>query len=274
LSRNICNNLILRTFGLRDAGDDGQRNESAFFEDNDYTEAFVGLEDGSVQRQIELKEVYDLDGSIDRCVIGESYSTFASEAYGRSSYADVTLNGSGSESFLVFDPNTSLLELAKHNGGSANQRKDDEPEEFRISSYWLHNGSVMALIKGNRQGRAFIYAEPTSGIRAKGVEVGTVLFDGASADGITYTGVARTYSCGTQRYAVNGAVSEGDRSIVLKGKAPMSDQSCESLGVRDDTLVFEFLGSASDPSFTDKLKPPFGNTIGVRSHQLREMHGE
>ncbi len=275
--RSICNNLIVRAFGLREPEDQEARigNESLFFEeDRDLREAFVRFEDGTLARQVELKSVYDLDGSTDRCVIGPHYSTFMSSRYERGSYADVTVDGGGSERFFAFGPGTLLSELAKHEAAVLKNEPSDasRPQEVQISSYWLHNGSVMALLKSDAKGRAFIYAEPRAALRDTGVEVGTLLFDGTTTDGTVYEGYSRTFSCGTRSYPVSGGVSEDGRLIVMKGKAARFDQSCNSVGADDDTLVFEFLGSASDREFADKLKPPFGNIVPVRSLLLQMMH--
>jgi hypothetical protein len=276
LYRNICNNLIVRTFGLNkpEGEDDRLRNGSALFEEQKFTESFVRYENGVLERQVELKSVYDLDGSIDQCVIGRIYSTFLSSRFERGSYADVTIDGSGPEGFFSFDPNTQLSDLAIKEADliKSSPAASDIAEDFSISSYWMHNGSVMALLKGGERGRAFIYAEPRKALRDVGVDVGTLLFDGSTKDGVNYEGFARTFSCGTRRYPVSGNVSEDDRLIVLKGKAAKFDQSCEYVGDRPDKLVFEFLGLASDPEFADKLKPPFGNIIRVRSILLGMMH--
>jgi len=279
LYKNICNNLIVRTFGLIEPEGEAKRprNQSSFFDDwptEKFTESFVRYENGVLERQVELKSVQELDGSIDQCVIGPIYSTFFSGLFERGSYADVTIDGRGSESFFSFDPHSPLSDLAvnKTTMVETSNTASDVAENFSISSYWMHNGSVMALLKSGERGRAFIYAEPRKALRDIGVDVGTLLFDGSTKDGVNYEGFARTFSCGTRRYPVSGVVSEDDRSIVMKGKPAKFGPNCKYAGDRDDILIFEFMGSASDPEFVDKLKPPFGNIIRVRSILLGLMH--
>lgn len=134
---------------------------------------------------------------------------------------------------------------------------------------------MMALVRGDEAQspfRAFIYMEPRSSLRDQDVTVGTILFDGTTADGHSYEGTARSYSCGTVPYQVAGSISEDGQSIVLKGKRERFDQSCDSVGMDDDTLLFSFLGSADDAEFAEKLKKPFGAIMNIRSIQLEMMH--
>lgn len=266
--RNICNNLVVRAFGLKSLGrDDFPMNESAFFKDGHIREQFVRLDDGALFPQAELKSVYELDGSTDTCVIGPFYSTFVSGRFGSSSYADISIDRGGSELFFSFDPDTSLSQLAGIATAPEESVETVDTRGVGVSSYWHHNGSVMALLKGGEPGanfRAFVYAEPRASLQGVGVDVGSILFAGTTPDGSSYRGQARTYSCGTRLYEVTGFVSEDGRRIELKGKAVRFDKLCNPVGFRDDILVFDFLGSARDPRFVGKETSLFGSIVPVR----------
>lgn len=277
--RNTCNNLVARAFGIGEGDEDEAwtRNESGSYEDEHLREYYVRLEDGALARQAELKSVYDLDGTTDTCVIGPLYSTFVSSRFGRGSYADITIDGRGSELFFAFHPDTSLSELAKQGKAAPVDEltEDSETPDVQISSYWSHNGSVLALLKSDEPAstfRAFIYAEPRPGLKELGVDVGSLLFDGTATNGTAYHGHARTFSCGSRHYPVSGSVSEDQQLIVMKGNPIRFDQSCNAIGSREDTLVFEFLGSASDPKFADKPRSLFGSIVPVRSILLQMQH--
>jgi hypothetical protein len=252
-------------------------NSSGFFENERPSEAFMSAEDDWLHRKATLVVTYDLDGSTDTCVVGPYYSVFASSRFEVNAYADVTIDEIGSERFFLFEPSTTLSELARRAdaAGSPDSVSEGVHEDFKISSFWDHNGSVMALVRGDDAHpsfRAFMYVEPRTSLDDNGVIVGTILFDGTSADGRSYEGTARSYSCGTVPYQVAGIVSADARSIVLRGKRQRFDQGCESIGTEDDALLFSFLGSADDPAFSEKLKQPFGAIMNVRSIQLEMMH--
>jgi hypothetical protein len=112
---------------------------------------------------------------------------------------------------------------------------------YSVSSLWRHNSSTVALVaEGSR--RRFLYEDPRVEMRRRGVERGTLLFDGEVV-GRTYSGTAYIFplNCGPRGYAVAGAIASGDRRVVLRGKAPRIDQTCREIGLKDDELVFEYL---------------------------------
>ncbi len=111
--------------------------------------------------------------------------------------------------------------------------------DVRISSYWDHNGSRMGLIASGNS-RQFVYVEPRTGIMRRGVEPGTLLFDGRR-DRQQYIGTARIFArphCGVYKYNVSGPIAPDDRGITLHGQAPLVDEHCRVTGYRDYKLVF------------------------------------
>lgn len=109
----------------------------------------------------------------------------------------------------------------------------------RISSHWDHNGSRMGLI-ANGNARRFIYVVPRPGIARRGVQPGTLLFEGRR-DGQHYIGTARIFArppCGAFTYPVSGPIAPDDRGVTVHGRAPLVDENCQISGYRDDTLVF------------------------------------
>lgn len=110
-----------------------------------------------------------------------------------------------------------------------------------VEPLWDHNGSTMRLA-ANGAARKFFYENPRSGLGSAGVSRGTLLFTGQKI-GNTYSGMAYVFSkCGSRGYAVNGSVSEDQRTVTLYGKAPIVDSSCRMTTNRDDELVFTFVG--------------------------------
>jgi hypothetical protein len=111
-------------------------------------------------------------------------------------------------------------------------------------SLWQHNGSILQL-KAKGEERSFVYLEPRSGLRQAGVEQGSVLFKGWEKNN-RYKGTAYLFSrkCGTVGYAVEGRISESSRSLTLTGRAPRRNAKCETIGHRNDALVFKVHGLA------------------------------
>jgi hypothetical protein len=91
--------------------------------------------------------------------------------------------------------------------------------------------------------RRFYYETPRESLLHEGVTPGTLLFEGVRY-GDTYSGTAYVFSrgCGRWSYAVSGTVSNDDRVVTMAGQAPRLNASCEVVGYRSDTLVFEYLG--------------------------------
>lgn len=100
---------------------------------------------------------------------------------------------------------------------------------------WLHNGSLMTLKASGGQ-RQFYYHTPRAGVP---VTPGTLLFEGIRS-GNTYSGRAYIFSsiCGPTAYQVTGIVAADQRSVTMHGKAPRLDARCQTIGNRDDVLVF------------------------------------
>jgi len=86
--------------------------------------------------------------------------------------------------------------------------------------------------------RSIVYVKPRRVLASAGIEEFTVLFEGKSADGRTYTGEAYSFSgtCGQIAYPVSGTVSADNSTIVLEGKAPKRDGSCTQVGTRTEVL--------------------------------------
>jgi hypothetical protein len=147
------------------------------------------------------------------------------------------------------------LLLASINIGSArSQSERDNPKDvtppsisgseapaYTPSSLWTHNASTVALV-AEASRRRFFYELPREEMRRRGVERGTLLFDGEVA-GRTYSGTAFIFprNCAPRGYSVAGKISPGDRQVVLHGQAPRVDESCRQIGLKDDELVFEYL---------------------------------
>jgi len=126
-------------------------------------------------------------------------------------------------------------------------------------SFWAHNGSLMAFAKGGTR-REISYWHPRDSLRSAEVESGTVLFDGVSPDGKSYSGFASVISarCPGNGYPVEGSVSDNGHTIVLEGDAPVLDADCAVVGQRHDELLFQFVGRADsiDPDSIDLADLP------------------
>lgn len=106
-------------------------------------------------------------------------------------------------------------------------------------SLWEHNGSLLRLRAEGRR-RVFVYLQTRAGVPAR---PGDVLFDG-ERNGSAYRGTAYLFSsqCGRIGYAVAGPVAPDDRSVALRGDAPVRDRrSCGLVGYSSDQLVFRFV---------------------------------
>lgn len=111
---------------------------------------------------------------------------------------------------------------------------------YKISSYWNHNGSLMAL-SAQGDSRVFYYEKPRELIAKAGVTPGTVLFKG-KLSGKTYQGQAFIFSakCGPVAYTVSGTVSADWTRVDLRGNRPVRDANCRQTGTKPDHLVFEY----------------------------------
>ncbi|HHZ08807.1 MAG TPA: caspase family protein [Rhizobiales bacterium] len=111
---------------------------------------------------------------------------------------------------------------------------------YKVSSYWNHNGSLMAL-SAQGDSRVFYYEKPRELIAKAGVTPGTVLFKG-KLSGKTYQGQAFIFSakCGPIAYAVSGTVSADWTRVDLHGNRPVRDANCRQTGTKPDHLVFEY----------------------------------
>lgn len=107
------------------------------------------------------------------------------------------------------------------------------------SSFWDHNGSRMGLVADGSR-RQFYYAAPRAALVERGVQAGTLLFEGERR-GNTYVGEARIFArppCGEFTYPVEGPVSSDQRSVTMFGRAPRVNERCQVTSYRDDTLIF------------------------------------
>jgi hypothetical protein len=109
-------------------------------------------------------------------------------------------------------------------------------------SLWEHNGSRVYLT-ANGADRRFYYDTPRQELIARGVNRGTLLFEGRK-DGEQYSGLVRFFSknCGIGTYVVSGPVNSTAQpiTITMSGKAPQLDNNCKQIGFRDDVLVFTY----------------------------------
>lgn len=114
------------------------------------------------------------------------------------------------------------------------------PRPYAVSSYWNHNGSLMAL-SAQGASRVFYYEKPRDLVARAGVRPGTLLFKGTFS-GASYSGQAYLFSkdCGPVAYPVSGSVSADMRRVELRGERPVRDRNCRRIGTRPDRLVFEY----------------------------------
>ncbi|RVO68794.1 hypothetical protein CN084_32725 [Sinorhizobium medicae] len=131
-----------------------------------------------------------------------------------------------------------------------------------ISSYWLHNCSVVGLIADTGTGtRNFVYYQPKTSLAAL-VGADPLLFAG-KAQGTAYSGRAKHYSsaCGAVLYDVEGPIGQtaGVSSVTLRGSYPRRDANCKTTGTDTDEMLFVHMGSAAptpQPSTVVRLQPP------------------
>jgi hypothetical protein len=139
---------------------------------------------------------------------------------------------------------------AQESGSTGQQMPGNDEDAHETTgdagSSWTHNGSVMTL-SSNGDSRRFVYQQPREGMLDVGVSPGTTLFEG-SRQGNRYSGTAYIFSpgCNPAPYAVSGTVSNDERTIVMRGKAPRINDGCGIKGYRNDTLVFNFVPSPGD----------------------------
>jgi hypothetical protein len=77
-------------------------------------------------------------------------------------------------------------------------------------------------------------------MRAVGVQNGTLLVDGRRK-GNAYSGVAYVFSpgCGSFGFNVTGAILNGEREVLLHGRAPRT-QNCAVVDYIDSSLRFTY----------------------------------
>jgi hypothetical protein len=109
------------------------------------------------------------------------------------------------------------------------------------SSYWTHNGSTVYLV-AHGDSRQFYYEQLRPGMLLACAQPDSLLFDGVKS-GNTYSGTAVLFSCecGSILYQVAGPIERDGTRVVMSGRAPMRDRSCQITGYRDDRLVFDYL---------------------------------
>lgn len=95
---------------------------------------------------------------------------------------------------------------------------------------WAMGASTLRLI-AEGPARRFVYEAPDPEAAKRGIEPGSVLFEGRRR-GAQYAGEAYTYStaCGRRAYKVEGRVADGDRRVVLSGFRPRFNTSCRRVG--------------------------------------------
>lgn len=141
--------------------------------------------------------------------------------------------------------NFHLHKLNQLNYLSESKNKKHNTKRINInkpSSYWNHNGSVMAFHK-NATERAFVYSRPKPNLDRIGIRRGTVLFRGHSYDGKTYSGQASTFSkyCRSILYEVRGRVNRRGDKITLRGTVPTWTKACRITGYRTSVMEFNLL---------------------------------
>lgn len=122
-------------------------------------------------------------------------------------------------------------------------------------SLWTHNGSLIELTSDNVS-RKLTYSNPRAGLP---VTMGTLLFDGV-ANGVSYSGTAYVFSsvCGAIPYYVSGGVNVIQRNIILYGQAPTVDRNCNTIGYRNDVLIFSYYGCGCECGEEPELLAIFG----------------
>jgi hypothetical protein len=105
------------------------------------------------------------------------------------------------------------------------------PDAGRGTIWAMGDATLRLLADGAK--RTFIYEAPTAAQRRRGVDVGSLFFEG-QRKGAGYEGEAYTYvpNCGRYGYRVTGDVSSDGRRVVLRGYRPNYNRSCRRTGSR------------------------------------------
>jgi hypothetical protein len=104
------------------------------------------------------------------------------------------------------------------------------------AKYWDHNGSKMKLVTSDAR-VLFFYEQPRKAIADRGVEKGTLLFDG-QIEGKTVEGLiyAFSFKCGKFGYLAKGTAS--GNLIELTGLHPTINDNCEIVRQQEEKLIF------------------------------------
>ena len=116
----------------------------------------------------------------------------------------------------------------------------ETPAFAGATSLWLHNGSTMYLVVSPGGGRKMFYGSPRPELLGYGIKSGTLIFDGKRV-GTMYVGKAYRFpkECDPVSYEVKGPISHDEKTITLRGIAPIIVSGCDAMGYKDDELVFE-----------------------------------
>lgn len=166
-------------------------------------------------------------------------SLFASVAAVRYKAQDpwIKFDGSGATFALL-----RAYDLLSHHGKERGLKvvASEQKKQFRISSYWDHNGSTVGLlVRGDE--RVLIYVKVRRGLLGY-VQPGTVLFRGKSIGG-NYSGKARRFSKGLSpvEYEVSGPILGNGNKVVLTGSAPIRNPDGLVKKVINDRLEFSYM---------------------------------
>jgi hypothetical protein len=108
-------------------------------------------------------------------------------------------------------------------------------------SRWSHNGSAMYLVASAGTVRKFFYETPRPGMLEVGVKFGTLLFEGKRV-GDEYVGTAYRFwpNCRPEGYRVQGPISDDEKRVTMRGRAPQKNANCDVIGYDEDKLIFEY----------------------------------
>jgi len=122
------------------------------------------------------------------------------------------------------------------------------PSVASAQSVWMHNRSEMLLETDDSGIVAISYLVPRKGLSAF---PGSVVFNGVIL-GEKVIGRATLFSakCGEIGYDVRGSISPDKRTIRLSGMAPIRNDQCKPVRVREDRLEFTYDRAAAsiDPN--------------------------
>jgi hypothetical protein len=249
---NICANLMIRAFDIEAPGA-GAVNAPAPFARGDYGESVRLDASGNVVRTVEMWRIGEADGNETRCSIGLRDAQFSSEAFGRSAYASVAVNGRGLDAAWALPPATALtaeaVAAAVIAGGKTAEPLGADRGELTASSLWTAGDATLVLLRSDDGRRVLAYAVPGARAAADGVTAGAVLFDGKTGDGRRYTGAgfAVHKTCGPVRLPATGTVAADDQQIVLR----IPPSPCAPRGTGTTELRLKNAGLARD---SDALK--------------------